>query len=282
MKTNIDKAHEIITKQLLEDFKHEITGEKISRVVGHNPEESFFVGKLMSIHDDDSKNKAFSSKTFIESISVDFYVKEEEIKDAIVNIYPRCDFYYRVYPSLEEQQEAIMKSVFQTTGLEYADFDALSKDYVNNPSRFAKTEIKLLPVYKKISIESGDFCIPIKLADIIDFGIGFGYVDEKSKYNDLLTEHIDTLLSEASNEEDIYKYEVREKTEINHLMKHEEYTKFIKLFAKEGLIQQHYNLYIELTVKKTKDKFLVSVSLINNSKPFSGPNLKKTNDKLTV
>ena len=283
MKTNIDKAHEIITKQLLEDFKHEITGEKISRVVGHNPEESFFVGKLMSIHDDDSKNKAFSSKTFIESISVDFYVKEEEIKDAIVNIYPRGDFYYRVYPSLEEQQEAIIKSVFQTTGLEYADFDALSKDYLSNPSRFAKTEVKLLPVYKKISIESNDFCIPIKLADIIDFNIGFGFVDERSKYNELLTEHIDTMLSDISKEKDIYKYEVKEKTAIKDLMKQEVYTKFIEHSAKKDcMINQNYSLYIEVTAKKIKGKYLISVSLINNSKLFSGTSLKKSNDKITV
>ena len=283
MKTKMDKAHEIITKQILEDFKHEITGEKISRVVGHNPEETFFVGKLMSINDEESKNKAFSSKTFIESISVDFYVKEEEIKDAIVNIYPRGDFYYRVYPSLEEQQEAIMKSVFQITGLEYESFDALFKDYIKTPSRFQKTEIKLLPVYKKISIEDGDFCIPIKLSEIIDFGIGFGYVDEGSKYNDFLKDHIEGMLSTIRNEEDIYKYEVREKTEIKHLLNQEDYKDFIVLSSKKDcIINQNYSLYIEVTAKKIKGKYLISVSLINNSRLFSGTSLKKSNDKITV
>lgn len=120
--------------------------------------------------------------------------------------------------------------------------------------------MKLLPVYKKISIESNDFCIPIKLADIIDFNIGFGFVDERSKYNEFLTEHIDSMLSDISKEKDIYKYEVKEKTAIKDLMKQEVYTKFIEHSAKKDcMINQNYSLYIEVTAKKIKGKYLISV-----------------------
>ena len=140
MKTKEDAAREILTERLLEDFKSEITGSHLDRVVGINPEDAFFVGKLMSINDEEGKNKVFSSKTFIESISVDFYVDETSIDDATVVIYPQGDFYYRVYPTLEEQRAAIIKNVYEMTNVKYASYDELLAAYKDDPKAFVNTE----------------------------------------------------------------------------------------------------------------------------------------------
>ena len=72
MKAKEDIAREILTERLLEDFKSEITGSHLDRVVGINPEDAFFVGKLMSINDEEGKNKVFSSKTLLRVLALIF------------------------------------------------------------------------------------------------------------------------------------------------------------------------------------------------------------------
>lgn len=283
MRSNLAIAREKLSEHILEVFKQEITGRHINRIVGSNPEETFFVGKLMSINDDDSKNQVFSSKTFIESISVDFYVSINEINDAKIIIYPKGDFYYRVYPTLKEQQDAILKSVYETTNLKYDDFDALKKEVEINPSLFHKTEIKLIPVYEKLSIEKNGYAIAVKLSDIIDADLGYGYIDEKSKENRDLKDHLDMLTEEIKLNDERYKFVVNEKTEIKDLLNQDSYEKFINNNAKKNVnINQNWNLYIEVSAKKIKDQYLVSISMVNNSQLFSGTSLKKSNDKVTV
>ena len=129
MKSQFDRAREALTLRLLNDFKQEITGNNIDRVVGHNPEEVYFVGKLMSVNDESASNSSFSSKTFIESISVDFYIDEAERNTATIRVSPRGEFYYRAYPALEEQRNAILRSVNRITGISFESFDKLLFEY---------------------------------------------------------------------------------------------------------------------------------------------------------
>lgn len=282
MKTKEDAAREILTERLLEDFKSEITGSHLDRVVGINPEDTFFVGKLMSINDEEGKNKVFSSKTFIESISVDFYVDETSIDDATVVIYPQGDFYYRVYPTLEEQRAAIIKNVYEMTNVKYASYDELLAAYKDDPKAFVNTEIKLIPVYRKISIHKSGYSMQVRLGDVIDKSMGFGYIDEKNEVNKSLTEYIDLLMSEIQLEEDFYRFVVNEKIKIDQLEKDDSIKSFVECYAKKDVkSNQNWNLYIELTAKKIKDRYLVSVSLVNDSQVFSGRS-RKSEDPLSI
>ena len=83
VKSIVNKAHEVFSKQLLDDFVDEITGRNINRVVvmkqSDSPEEKFFVGKLLSINDDSNVVKSYSSKTYVQSIGVDFFVLERRL-----------------------------------------------------------------------------------------------------------------------------------------------------------------------------------------------------------
>lgn len=235
MKTKEDAAREILTERLLEDFKSEITGSHLDRVVEINPEDTFFVGKLMSINDEEGKNKVFSSKTFIESISVDFYVDETSIDDATVVIYPQGDFYYRVYPTLEEQRAAIIKNVYEMTNVKYASYDELLAAYKDDPKAFVNTEIKLIPVYRKISIHKSGYSMQVRLGDVIDKSMGFGYIDEKNEVNKSLTEYIDLLMSEIQLEEDFYRFVVNEKIKIDQLEKDDSIKSFVECYAKKDV-----------------------------------------------
>ena len=283
MRSKEDVAREILTQQLLDDFKSEITGEKLTRISGTNPEDAFFVGKLMSIHDEEGKSRAFSSKTFIESISLDFYVDASEIENAVISIFPRGDFYYRVYPSLEEQRDALIRSAYEITNEKFENYESLHIAYEKNPGRFENSEIKLLPVYKKKSVHENDFFVSIKLADIIDKDTGYGYVDNTHEINKQLTEHIEGMMQQIDLEDDFYRFVVNEKISINQLDSEDAIKFFVGKYAKKDVkINQNWNLYIEITVKKIKDRYLVSVSLVNDSQIFSKQSVKKGNDKKSI
>lgn len=155
MKGTLSKAREILASQILLDFKDEITGNNIERVVGINPEDKIFVGKLMSI--DEDGDSQLSNKTYIQSISVDFYIRNDEIDNASINIMPQGDFYYRVYPTLKEQREEILTETYKLTDKEYFDFNELLNDYRISEDEFKNIDAKLVPVYKKVRIQKNNY-----------------------------------------------------------------------------------------------------------------------------
>jgi len=57
---------------------------------------------------------------------------------------------------------------------------------------------------------------------------------------------------------------------------------FVECYAKKDVkSNQNWNLYIGLTAKKIKDRYLVSVSLVNDSQVFSGRS-RKSEDPLSI
>ena len=78
-----------------------------------------------------------------------------------------------------------------------------------------------------------------------------------------------------------------EKTTLKDLLSEEDYKKFIKKNAKQGTpIRQNWNVYIDITIKLIKDKYLISVALVNGSQVQSNgvthKSNKKSNDKPTI
>lgn len=55
-------------------------------------------------HDQDEDNKFGSSRTFIDSIGLDFIINETEFKNAHIDVFPKGDLYYRAVPTLDEQR----------------------------------------------------------------------------------------------------------------------------------------------------------------------------------
>lgn len=135
------------------------------------------------INDEESQNNSFFSKTFIESISVDFYVSEEDYEKAVVEVSPRGEFYYRAYPTLEEQRDAITRNVHNITGRNFSSYDDLIEKYKGDTTKFKNTEIKLTPVFKKVSIEDLGIKFTFRLKDIYDETLGYGYIDKSSVLN---------------------------------------------------------------------------------------------------
>ena len=143
MAGKLNKAREKLAIQILEDFRGKITGDYSPDCVGENPENRYFVGKLLPVSDD-GQTASFSSDVFIQSIGMDFYIDKDEISKAEIKVYPRGDFYYRAYPTLEQQKEAFLDDVNASEETPFENFDALVDAYNDNPSAFAKRKIKLI------------------------------------------------------------------------------------------------------------------------------------------
>ena len=145
MAEKLNRAREVLAGKILEDFRGKITGDYSPICVGENPENRYFVGKLLPVSE--SQTSSFGSDVFIESIGMDFYVDEDEIADAAIKVYPRGDFYYRAYPTFEQQRAAFLDEINDSEEIPFDDFDALIKAYKDNPSAFEKRKTKLIPVF---------------------------------------------------------------------------------------------------------------------------------------
>lgn len=257
------KTYEVFADKVLNEFKSSINGDIVERIVGTNPEDKFYVGKLITVNDDDAET-VFTSKSFIESIGVDFYIEEADINSAKLKIYPKGDFYYRAYPSLEEQRHALLKKVNRTTNTIHADFNSV---ILANQTKPISTTSDLVPVYKKVRVHNNDDYYEIALNDIMDFEIGYGIVDDDHKINLDFNLILDSFQDAILNDEEYYKFKIMEEVGIKDLLNDENWANFLNTKAnKQVRLLQKWQLVININVKRIKDKYLVSVSLINKSK----------------
>ena len=278
-------AREKLAADILSGFKGKITGDNSDYIVGENPENRYFVGKLLPVSD--SQTSSFGSDVFIESIGSDFYIVQDEIEAAQLIVYPKGDFYYRAYPTLEQQREAMLKRANELFDKSFASFDALLEQYRDDPASFSKVKEKLIPVYKKVKIHRSNISLTFSLNELVRENPQYGYVDASHAQNKILEQFLEDLQAMILEDEYCYTHELFEKTTIKDVLTAESYQKFIKKNAKQTTpIRQNWNVYIDITVKLIKGKYLVSVSLVNGSQVQSNSTThkshKKSDDKPTI
>lgn len=273
------KTYEVFAEKVLSEFKSSINGDNVERIVGSNPEDKFYVGKLISVNDEDAETM-FSSKSFIESIGIDFYLKEGDINNAKLRIYPQGDFYYRTYPLLEDQRGVLVKQINKITNTSYEDFDTVLSDNQNKP---ISTTTDLVPVYKKVRVHINDDYYEIGLKDIMDFEIGYGFVDDDHKINLDLNVILDSLQEKILSDEEYYKFKITEEVGVKDLLNEETWAAFLNNNAKKQAgVFQKWQLVINVNVRRIKGKYLVAVSLINKSRIGSSSKTKEKKDRITL
>lgn len=278
-------AREKLAVQILEEFKGRITGAADEPVVGDNPENQFFVGKLL-IKGDES-DSGFSSDVSIESVGADFYIHQDEIQKAEVRVIPRGEFYYRCYPTLEQQRELLLQEANKQSEDPFLDFECLLEADATDPERFKKIKEKLVPVYRKISIASPDLSLSFHPGKLLDEHGIYGLLDEKSEENKQLKKQIELLKERVLSLENYYTYVVNEKTAIGDLKSDETFKRFLERNAKRDVgVNQNWSIYIDVRVKMVKEKYLVSIALVNDSAVQSNDRThdshRKSKDKPTV
>lgn len=280
----LEKSRQLLSTAILQNFVGRITGAGLDRIVGSNPENVLLVGKLMSTNDADGQN-INSSKTFIESIGVDFYVAEKEMDNAVIKLFPQGDFYYRVVPTIEEQRAAMIREINESRNdNEFKSFEDVEDAYKTNPASFSNYQIRLVPVYKKISLDE-NAQVSFRLKDIIDESGECGFVDESHRINGELESYLQGVQANIKNDGEAMTQVITEPTRVEHLLSDVSYSSFLENYASKKVQQQNQNwkVYFDIQVKRIGANYLVSCFLVNNSVVlYSGAHRSRKNDKFTV
>ena len=285
MADNLSVAREKLAERILSDFKDKITGATNEPVVGDNPENRFFVGKLLT--KDSESNSGYRSDVFIESVGVDFYIDKSQMDGAEITVIPRGEFYYRCYPTFQQQRDAMLEEANDLFEQPFASFDELSLAYKEDPDKFKKLTRKLVPVYKKISLTDRNLAITIRPKSILDERELFGSLDEKSYENQVLMDQVDIIKELVNEDEDRYTYIINEKTTIKDLITKQNYQRFLERSGKRDVaVHQNWSIYIDATIKKVKEQYLISIALVNDSAVQSNDRTHQSNkrdkDKPTI
>ena len=280
----LEKSRQLLSTAILQNFVGRITGAGLDRIVGSNPENVLLVGKLMSVNDADGEN-INSSKTFIESIGVDFYVAEKEMDNAVIKLFPQGDFYYRAVPTIEEQRAAMIREINESRNEnEFKSFEDVADAYKTNPASFSNYQIRLVPVYKKISLGE-NVQVSFMLKDIIDESGECGIVDESHRINGELESYLQGVQANIKNDEEAMTQVITEPTRVEHLLSDVSYSIFLENYASKRVQQQNQNwkIYFDVQVKRIGANYLVSCFLVNNSVVlYSGAHRSRKDDKFTV
>lgn len=266
MNAGKNKAHELVAKKILSEFENKITGNDIDIIVGENPENRYLVGKILPVSESETTPPGASS--LINSIGADFYISADEIKSAKLIVYPKGDFYYRAYPTLEQQRIAMLRKANEVTGQKFQDFDDLVKEYKKNSKNFHNLSCPLIPVYKKVQIHKNDFSLTFSLNELLDDSLR-GYVDKKHTQNEFFMTHLDEMQKEILNDKQCYRYEVYEETTIDCVLSEDSYKKFLKRSdTQDTPIRQNWRACINISIRPSNKMYFISVALVNYSTPF--------------
>lgn len=280
----LEKSRQLLSTAILQNFVGRITGAGLDRIVGSNPENVLLVGKLMSTNDADGQNTN-SSKTFIESIGVDFYVSEKERDNAVIKLFPQGDFYYRALPTIEEQRAAMIREINESCDEnEFESFEDVAEAYKTSPASFSNYQIRLVPVYKKISLGE-NAQVSFRLKDIIDESGECGFIDESHSINEEIERYFQEVQKNIYNDEEAMTQVITEPIRVGHLLSDGDYSSFLKTYANKKVQQQNQNwkVYFDIQVKKIGTNYLVSCFLVNNSVVlYSGAHRSRKDDKFTI
>lgn len=280
----LEKSRQLLSTAILQNFVGRITGAGLNKIIGSNPENVLLVGKLMSTNDVEGKNSN-SSKTFIESIGVDFYVSENDLNYAVIKLFPQGDFYFRAIPTLEEQRAAMLREINESRNENvFESFEDVTAAYKINPIIFSSYQLRLIPVYKKISLDE-NAQVSFKLKDILDDTGECGYVGEKHSINGIVENYLQEIQKNINNDEEAMTQVITEPTKVEHLLTTENYSGFLQTYANKKVLQQNQNwkIYFDIQVKKVGANFLVSCFLVNNSVVlYSGKHRSRKDDKFTI
>lgn len=280
----LEKSRQLLSTAILQNFVGRITGAGLDRIVGSNPENVLLVGKLMSTNDADGQNTN-SSKTFIESIGVDFYVAKKEMYNAVIKLFPQGDFYYRAVPTIEEQRAAMIREINESRDEnEFKSFEDVVDAYKTNPASFSNYQIRLVPVYKKISLGE-NAQVSFRLKDIIDESGECGFVGESHRINGEVESYLQGVQANINNDGEVMTQVITEPTRVEHLISDVNYSSFLKTYANKKVQQQNQNwkVYFDIQVKRIGTNYLISCFLVNNSVVlYSGTHRSRKDDKFTV
>ena len=280
-----NKDRQIFVADVVEKYMSRITGADEERVVGNIPDNVFYVGQLLSVNDEDNVHRG-SSKTFINSIGISFMISESEFANAEITLFPIGNLYYRAIPTLEEQRQCFLEEFIKNNpDVQVESFDELVGIFEKQPELFNNMTAKLVPVYKKVVFGRDHFSVRFRPAAIMDSNGENGFIDEQGEINKEIIEHLEDIQRTISDDTEWMSKVVRESSKITDLLTNESYSDFLRINSTSNAASQGQNwkIYFDVSINKRDDKYLISISIINDSTTFkSQSHRKKNNDKYSI
>lgn len=251
-----NKNKGIFLNEVVDKFKKKVTGEDEYRIVGINPEEKFFVGKLST---SEEKAEMGSSKTFISQMGVDFLIRNEDINQVKLGIIPKGEFYYRVNPTLEEQRAAFLEQFRVGEEREVITYEEAVDKYIKTIADEKKFQQTVTPVYKKVKIDETFKCEVI-LKENYKAENKYGYI----KFEKEILEKLQCIILKIKKEPDTFKI-IRKKVGASDLIDEQSWQKYL---LKDGdAIIPRWLFSVEVEIKEyNKNLSKVSVSIVNETK----------------
>ena len=266
-----NKDREVFSHQLVKDFINKVTGNDINRLVDCDPNDRFFVGKLTTAEE---KGAMSSSKQFIKQVGVEFIVKNDELHNLELKIYPKGDFYYRVNPTLQEQINFIEKEFAKVNNSKKISIQDIIKHYIKTESDKKRFSYEIVQVYNKFSINK-NFDININIGEIYNEDKKYG----KRDYTNVIKKKIDDEIKSILELEDIAIS--RRKVTLGDVENEKTWSSFIESGEQQIIPRWLFSIIVEIKAY-TSDSSKISIYLSNETKVDidSGREVKSKNNIL--
>jgi len=258
---------EILAHNITNRFISAISGTDKNQWLVNSPEDRIYVGKLSP----QSAEADFSSSVLIKQISMDFRIPKKDIEVAILRIYPQGNFFFRVLPTLKQQQDFFLKDFISTFNptTSFSDFGSLVKAYKSGTfmPEMGAHRVQLLPVYEKIAIDRDMTFYEIKITEIYNSKFDCGSVPLESKLYAEIKQQVESLRAEAKSRPDIMSCQFRDKLTLDNLLSEEKWKQYIQRQREREEFDMFLNFEYSISVdlKGSGDHLNITVALINET-----------------
>lgn len=256
---------EVLAENISKRFVAAISGIDKSQIIEYNPEDRIYVGKLSP----QKKEADFSSSVLIKQIGVDFRIPAADIDTAVLHIYPQGNFFFRVIPTLSQQQEYFLKDFNIVFKKVYKSFEELVEAYSAGAftSEMKKHKVQLLPVYEKIAIDRNDIYFTVNVKEFYDPNYASGSISGGSEFYRQIHADVNALSQELSNRDDVIPCKFRDKLVIENLLSEEAWKKYItkQESREETRMFTAFNYSLAVEFKGIDDYIAITISLSNET-----------------
>ena len=257
---------ELLAREIVDRFVASISGTKVDTIIGYNPNDRIYVGKLSP----QSESDTFSSSVLIKQIGVNFRVPKANIENIELDIFPQGNFFFRIIPTYEQQKQAFLKNFLTTfTEQKIATFEDLvaQKQAGNLTKEMLEHKVQLLPIYKKIAIDRDQIFLTLKVADIYNPQFDCGSLAPDSSFKTALHEIVESLCAEVKAYPSVMPCQFRDRLTIDNLMTEDAWEKYKKkqVSREEFEMFSRFDFDISVDVKGSEDWLDITIALSNET-----------------
>lgn len=256
----------LLAREIVDRFIASISGTGADTMIGYNPNDRIYVGKLSP----QSASDTLSSSVLIKQIGVNFRVPKADMENVKLDIFPQGNFFFRIIPTYEQQKQAFLKDFLSTfTDLKISTFEDLAaKKRAGLLSReMLEHKVQLLPIYKKIAIDRDQVYLSLKLSDVYHAKYDCGSLAPDAPFKAALHKIVEALCAEAKAYPGAMPCQFRDRLTIDTLITEDAWNAYqAKQISREEFeMFPRFDFDISVDIKGVEDCLDVTIALSNET-----------------